>query len=98
MEGVTQIKVNKQQLEVSTMAAAKKSAADLTATDADITLALIKPDTYTKASTIIDVIRQKDFNIVQEKHFVFTKDQAEKFYSDHREKPFMASLVKFMTR
>jgi uncharacterized FlgJ-related protein len=97
MDGVTQIKINKQ-LDIPAAVVAKKSAADLTGSDHDVTLALIKPDAYLKASVIIEVIRQKDFNIEQEKHFLFTKEQAQRFYSDHREKPFFASLVKFMTR
>ena len=97
MEGVTQIKINRQ-LEIPVAVLAKKSAVDLNSTDSDITLALIEPDAYGKSSAIIDIIRQKDFNIVQEKHFIFTKEQAQRFYSDHREKPFFANLVKFMTR
>lgn len=96
MEGVAQIKVNKQ-LVVPVAAAPKKSVADLTAAESDVTLALIKPDAYGKASVIVDAIRQKDFTIAQEKHFIFTKEQAQRFYSDHRDKPFFQSLVKFMT-
>ena len=63
------------------------------------TLLVIKPDAV-KRKLIGDIIKRfelKGFNIIQLKLFLFTKTQAESFYSVHKNKIFFSELVSFIT-
>lgn len=63
------------------------------------TLIIIKPDAFQKGATgkIIDRFIQEGFNILAMKLFRFSKEQAEKFYIVHKDRPFYGELVEFMT-
>ncbi len=63
------------------------------------TFAIIKPDALAAGQTgeIIAVIQKAGFRIVGMKMKRLSQLEAEAFYSVHRERPFFASLVKFMT-
>ncbi|MBD3273282.1 nucleoside-diphosphate kinase [Candidatus Dependentiae bacterium] len=63
------------------------------------TLAIIKPDAVKAKNSgkIIDRIEQEGFEILGMKKIHLTKEQAEKFYAIHKERPFFESLVEFMT-
>lgn len=63
------------------------------------TLGLIKPDAIAAGYTgkIIDHILQAGFHIRGLKMLHMTRTQAEAFYAVHRERPFFADLVNFMT-
>jgi nucleoside-diphosphate kinase len=63
------------------------------------TLSIIKPDGVEK-NLIGEVIRrfeQGGLNIVAARMLRLTKQQAEGFYAVHKERPFYADLVKYMT-
>lgn len=59
---------------------------------------MIKPDAVSRnlVGTIIARFEQKGFKIVELQMLRFTKEQAEKFYQVHKEKPFFGELVKFI--
>lgn len=63
------------------------------------TFAIIKPDAVAARQTgeIIAVIEKAGFRIVGMKMKRLSQREAEGFYAVHRERPFFASLVKFMT-
>lgn len=63
------------------------------------TLALIKPDAFDRRLTgkIIDAALEAGLSIVAVKSVRLNRVQAEAFYAVHRERPFFASLVAFMT-
>ena len=63
------------------------------------TFAIIKPDAVSKGYTgkIYDRIIQAGFNIVSAKLLKMSNEQAEGFYSVHKERPFFKDLIKFMT-
>ena len=63
------------------------------------TLFIIKPDAVKRklVGEIISRFEQKGFTLVKLKMFQFTKKQAEEFYSVHKDKPFFAELVEFIT-
>ena len=63
------------------------------------TLSIIKPDGVQK-NLIGEVYRRFEkagLKIIAARMLHLTKSQAEAFYAVHRERPFFASLVKFMT-
>ena len=64
----------------------------------EITLAIIKPDSYRNGDTgkIIDRIIAEGFNIKEMKQLQLSKEKAEGFYDVHRERPFFSELVDFM--
>ena len=65
----------------------------------DRTLAILKPDCI-QSNKIGDVIRhllEAGFKIVGMKMVKLTKETAGEFYAVHKERPFYAELVKFMT-
>ncbi|HVX00681.1 MAG TPA: nucleoside-diphosphate kinase [Candidatus Babeliaceae bacterium] len=64
-----------------------------------ITLALIKPDAVKALYTgeIISLIEKNKFDILYLKKLCLTKEQAESFYKEHKDKPFFAELVQYMT-
>lgn len=63
------------------------------------TLSIIKPDAVAagKAGDILKLLEDSGFKIVALKMVRLTQAQAEGFYAVHRERPFFASLTKFMT-
>ncbi len=63
------------------------------------TLSIIKPDAVKAnyAGKIIDMLESNGFSIVGMKKVKLTKDQAEKFYIVHKERPFYDSLTSFMS-
>jgi len=62
------------------------------------TLFIIKPDAVARSltGTIISRFEQKGFKIKNLRMFQFTKEQAEKFYEVHSQKPFFGELVSFI--
>jgi nucleoside-diphosphate kinase len=63
------------------------------------TLSMIKPDAVAagQAGAILAAIEQAGFKILALRMTRLTQAQAQGFYAVHREKPFFAGLVKFMT-
>src|SRR3954449_11012397 len=63
------------------------------------TLSIIKPDATRRNLTgaINDRLEKAGLRIVAQKRLHLTGAQAEEFYGVHRERPFFASLVEFMT-
>ncbi|XP_035995349.1 thioredoxin domain-containing protein 6 isoform X2 [Fundulus heteroclitus] len=63
------------------------------------TLAVIKPDALEDhRDTILKEIRGRGFAVAQLKETVLSRDMAEEFYKEHREKAFFNQLVDFMCR
>ncbi|XP_041663014.1 thioredoxin domain-containing protein 6 isoform X2 [Cheilinus undulatus] len=61
------------------------------------TLAVIKPDaTEEHKEKILEEISGRGFTVRQQKEEVLTRETAEEFYKEHREKPFFSQLVEFM--
>jgi len=63
------------------------------------TFAIVKPDAVASGYTgaILALIEKSGFKIAGLKRIRLSQAQAEAFYSVHSERPFYASLVKFMT-
>src|SRR5579875_3240552 len=63
------------------------------------TFAIIKPDAVAANQTgeILSIIEAAGFRVVGMKMKRLSQREAEGFYAVHRERPFFASLVKFMT-
>ena len=63
------------------------------------TFAIIKPDAVAagQSGEIIAVVQKSGFRVVGMKMKRLSQLEAEGFYGVHRERPFFASLVKFMT-
>jgi nucleoside-diphosphate kinase len=63
------------------------------------TLAIIKPDAVMRRLTgkIIQRIEEQGFQIHAMKRVHLSKEQAEGFYTVHRERPFFGSLTAFMS-
>ena len=63
------------------------------------TLSIMKPDAVRKrlVGAILVRFEQAGLVLVASKMLQLTKEQAEGFYAEHREKPFFDSLVEFMT-
>ncbi len=63
------------------------------------TFSIIKPDAVAsgKAGKILALLEENGFRIVALRMTKLSQAQAEGFYAVHRERPFFASLVKFMT-
>lgn len=66
---------------------------------AERTLSIIKPDATRRNLTgaITDRLERAGLRIVAQKRLQLSRAQAEAFYVVHRERPFFASLVEFMT-
>ena len=62
-------------------------------------LFIVKPDAVDRnlVGEIISRFEKKSFKIVNLRMFTFTKEQAEEFYSVHKDKPFFGELVSFIT-
>ena len=67
--------------------------------NAEKTFSIIKPDAMAagQAGKVISLLEDTGFRILAIKMVRLTRSQAEGFYAVHRERPFFASLVKFMT-
>ena len=65
----------------------------------EMTLAILKPDTVAAGNSgkVLAHLEEKRFKIRGLKVMHLTRAQAEAFYAVHRERPFFASLVAFMT-
>jgi nucleoside-diphosphate kinase len=63
------------------------------------TLIVIKPDAFERKLTgsILSRFENKGFLIRELKSYIFTKEQAEEFYSVHKNKPFFSELVSFIS-
>jgi nucleoside-diphosphate kinase len=63
------------------------------------TLTIVKPDSVEagNAGKILAHLEQEGFTVRGLKVLHLTREQAEGFYAVHRERPFFASLVAFMT-
>jgi nucleoside-diphosphate kinase len=63
------------------------------------TLTIIKPDAFEagKAGKISALLEERGFRILASRVVRLSQAQAEAFYAVHRERPFFASLTKFMT-
>ena len=63
------------------------------------TFSIIKPDATKRNITgsINKVIEDSGLRIIAQKRIKLTKEQAEKFYYIHQERPFFADLIDFMT-
>ena len=63
------------------------------------TLSIIKPDATKRNITgkIIQKFEDGGLSIIAQKRMLLTKEQAEAFYSVHKERPFYNDLVSFMT-
>jgi nucleoside-diphosphate kinase len=62
-------------------------------------LFIVKPDAVSRGliGEVVSRFEKKGFKIIKLKILTFTKDMAEKFYSDHSAKPFFNELVSFIT-
>src|SRR5213078_4013426 len=65
----------------------------------NLTLTIVKPDAFGggKAGKIIAHLEQQGFRIRAARVLHMSRDEAGEFYAVHRERPFYASLVTFMT-
>jgi nucleoside-diphosphate kinase len=63
------------------------------------TFSIIKPDAAGRNLTgaINAMIERAGLRIIAQKRLRITREQAETFYAIHRERPFFAELVEFMT-
>jgi nucleoside-diphosphate kinase len=63
------------------------------------TLIVVKPDGFRRSLTgkILARFEEKGFAIKNLRHYNFTKDKAQEFYSVHKEKPFFNDLVSFIS-
>ena len=63
------------------------------------TLCIIKPDAVKNSfvNKINSIIEDNKLIILKSKKIKISKDIAENFYSEHKEKPFFSELVDFMT-
>ena len=65
----------------------------------DQTFSIIKPDATKRNITggINKVIEESGLRIIAQKRIKLTNEQAENFYSVHKDKPFFNDLIKYMT-
>lgn len=63
------------------------------------TFSIIKPDATARNITgkILTFLEAGGLTVVAQKRIRMTRDQAEGFYAEHKERPFFASLCDFMT-
>ena len=64
------------------------------------TITMLKPDSIEQGNMhpIQNMIESSGFKIIALKYKRMSRDEAEKFYSIHSDKPFFNDLVSFMTR
>jgi len=65
----------------------------------NITLTMIKPEAVRNGNSgqIIDMIIKGGFKIIALKYLRLSREQAEKFYEVHKERPFYKDLTEFMS-
>ena len=63
------------------------------------TFSILKPDATRRNITgkVVAVLEEAGLRVVAQRRIRMSKDQAEAFYAVHRERPFFAGLVEFMT-
>ncbi|MBC6497112.1 MAG: nucleoside-diphosphate kinase [Alphaproteobacteria bacterium GM7ARS4] len=63
------------------------------------TLCIIKPDAVLRnfQESITKDIRERGYTIVKDARLTLTRQQAEEFYGEHKDRPFFDSLCSFMT-
>jgi nucleoside-diphosphate kinase len=63
------------------------------------TFSIIKPDATKRNITgsINKIIEDNNLRIIAQKRITLTKDQAQEFYSIHKERPFFNDLIFYMT-
>ena len=61
------------------------------------TLAIIKPDAYTRRIEIEEIIMKEGFLLDDKKRLKFTRELAEEFYEEHKYEHFFPSLIDYMT-
>lgn len=61
------------------------------------TLAVIKPDAFTRADAIVATIKQHGFAVAEREVITLTEARAGEFYAEHKERPFYSDLVAFMS-
>ena len=66
---------------------------------AEKTIFIVKPDAVARnlVGEIVARFERKGFKILKLKMFVFSQEQAEKFYDVHKDKPFFGELTSFIT-
>ena len=64
------------------------------------TFTMLKPDSIEQGNMlpILNMIESSGFKIIALKYKKMSRDEAEKFYSIHSDKPFFNDLISFMTR
>lgn len=68
--------------------------------NAELTLCIVKPDAVAKRhqAQILQRVIEEGFEIVALRQTLLSTSEAEGFYAIHRERPFFAELVAYMTR
>ena len=63
------------------------------------TLVVLKPDSVGRnlISEILSRFEKSNFKIIKLQKMNYTKEMAEEFYSDHKEKPFFGEVVSYIT-
>lgn len=63
------------------------------------TFSIIKPDAVAanKIGAVVALLEAGGLRVIAQRMVKLTREQAEGFYAVHRERPFFAALVKFMT-
>lgn len=61
------------------------------------TLALVKPDAFSRTEEILETIKAANFTIAQKETLTLSKDRAAQFYVEHKERPFYDDLTTFMS-
>lgn len=63
------------------------------------TFAIIKPEAVQDghAPEILKIIKEHGFTILSQRETTLSKDQAEQFYSAHKDKPFFTDLITYIT-
>jgi nucleoside-diphosphate kinase len=63
------------------------------------TLIVVKPDGFKRGLTgkVLARFEEKGFVIKNLRHYSFTKEKAQEFYSVHKDKPFFGELVSFIS-
>ncbi len=63
------------------------------------TFAIIKPDAVVakNAGNIIAIIEKNSFDILRMQKVQLTKNQAEAFYAEHKDKSFFGEVIEYMT-
>ncbi len=65
-----------------------------------ITIAIIKPDVLAvqgKKAEIVGKMKERGYEIVEEKTLTMTREQASEFYKQRKDEPTFESLIKYMT-